>query len=53
MVWAILVEGQRLARRCLTLSYWLLHLAGVFTLITIFRLHMGLHGGNASRRESI
>ena len=37
----------------LALSFGLLHLASAFSLITMFRLHMGLHGGNASHRESI
>ena len=47
------MEGQHLVRCCLTLSLQLLHLAGTFSLITVFHLHMGFHGGHASHRETI
>ena len=48
-----LMEKERLSRRCLTLSLRLLHLPGTFALIAMFRLHMGLHGGHAGRRETV
>ena len=47
------MDGQRLARCCLTLPFLLLCLAGMLSLITMCCLHVGFHGTHASHRETI
>ena len=52
MVWADLMDGQCLTRRCLTLPFLLLHLARTLSLITMCYLHVGFHGAHTSHRET-
>ena len=47
------MDGQRLARCCLTLPLLFLHLGAAFFLITMLGLHVGFHGGHASHREAV
>ena len=53
MLWAESMDGQRLARRCLTLPLLFLHLDATFSLITMLSLHVGFHGGHASHCEAV
>ena len=53
MLWAESMDGQHLARCCLTLPLLFLCLSAVFSLITMLSLHVGFHGGHASRHEAI
>ena len=53
MLWAESMDGQCLARHCLTLPLLFLGLGAMFSLITMLSLHVGFHGGHASRREAV
>ena len=53
MLWAESMDGQRLARHCLTLPLLFLCLGAAFSLITMLGLHVGFHGSHASHHEAI
>ena len=53
MLWAESMDGQRLARHCLTLPLLFLCLGAAFSLITMLGLHVGFHGSHASCHEAI
>ena len=48
-----MVRRRHLFRHHLTLCLRLLHLSGMFPLVAMFRLHVGLHGGHTGHREAI
>ena len=53
MLWAESMDGQHLARHCLTLPLLFLHLGATFSLIAMLGFHVGFHGSHASHREAV
>ena len=53
MLWVESMDGQHLARHCLTPPLLFLRLGTVFSFITMLGLHVGFHGGHASHREAV